>query len=63
MSSPLSPILGCILEFFEYVPLPYILLNQSNYFRYIDDVLLVYPDRIVSLPYRLTKIKHTIDFN
>lgn len=63
MSSPLSLILACILEFFECVPLQNILLKQSTYFRYTDDVLLVYPNRIVTLPCRLTKVKHTIDFN
>ena len=43
MGSALSGFLACIyLEFLESVPFKYILPNTAHYFRYINDILLIY---------------------
>ena len=44
MGSPLCGVLACIyLEFLEFGPFKYIIPNTAHYFRYIDDILLIYP--------------------
>ena len=44
MGSPLCRVLTCIyLEFLESGPFKYIIPNSAHYFRYIDDILLIYP--------------------
>ena len=44
MEYPLSWVLACIyLEFLESGPFKYIAPNTAWYFRYIDDILLIYP--------------------
>ena len=44
MGSPLSGVLACIyLEFLESGPFKHIIPNTAHYFRYIDDILLIYP--------------------
>ena len=44
MGSPLSGVLACIyLEFLKSGPFKYIIPNTAHYFRYIDDILLIYP--------------------
>ena len=44
MGSPLSWVLACIyLEFLESGPFKYIIPDTAHYFRYIDDILLIYP--------------------
>ena len=43
MGSLLSGVLACIyLEFLESGPFKYIIPNTAHYFRYIDDILLIY---------------------
>ena len=43
MASPLDGVLTCIyLEFLESGPFKYIIPNTARYFRYIDDILLIY---------------------
>ena len=43
MGSPLNGVLACIyLEFLESGPFKYIMPNTARYFRYIDDILLIY---------------------
>ena len=40
----ISRVLACnYLEFLESGPIKYIILNTAHYFRYIDDILLIYP--------------------
>ena len=44
MRSPLRGVLACIyLEFLESGPFKYINPDTAYYFRYIDDILLIYP--------------------
>ena len=44
MGSLLSIVLACIyLEFLEFSPFRYIIPNTARYFRYIDNILLIYP--------------------
>ena len=44
MGSPLSRVLACIyLEFLESGPFKYIISNTAHYFRYRDNILLIYP--------------------
>ena len=44
MWSPLSGARACIyLEFLESGPFKYIIPNTAHYFRYIDDILQIYP--------------------
>ena len=47
MGSPLSRVLACIsLEFLESGPFKYIIPNTARYFRYIDDILLIYQQNL-----------------
>ena len=44
MGSPLSGVLACIhLEYLEPGPFKYSIPNTAHYFRYIDDILHIYP--------------------
>ena len=44
MGSPLSGVLACIyLEFLESGPFEHIIPNTAHYFRYINDILFIYP--------------------
>ena len=59
MGSPLSGVLACIcLEFLESGPFKYMIPCNSNYFRYIDDILLIYPQELdlVKINDRMNKI-------
>ena len=45
MGSPLSGVLACIyLEFLKFGSFKYIIPNTARYFRYIDDISLIYPE-------------------
>ena len=47
MGSPLSGVLTCIYqEYLESGPFKYIIPSNSNYFRYIDDILLIDPQEL-----------------
>ena len=55
-------VLACIyLEFLESGPFKYIIPSNSNYFRYIDDIQLIYPQelRLVKITDGLKKIEPT----
>ena len=57
--------LACFfLEFLESGPLEFIIPNDSNYFFYIDDILLIYPqdNDLAKITDRLNNIEPTIDF-
>ena len=46
IGSPLSGVLTCIyIELLESGPFNYIILSNSNYSQYIDDILLIYPQK------------------
>ena len=46
MGSPLSGILACLfLEFLESEPFKYILPKDIHFFRYTDDILIIYPNK------------------
>ena len=65
MGSPLSGVLACLfLEFLETKPFKYILPNDIQYFRYIDDILIIYPNKynITSLIQKLNKVEPSIIF-
>ena len=65
MGSPLSGVLACLfLEFLEAGPFINILPKNSLYLRYIDDILLICPQRtdIEKLTTNLNKIEDTINF-
>ena len=65
MGSPLSGVLACIyLEFFESSPFKYIIPNTAHYFRYIDDILLIYPQDLDlhSITDRLNYVEPSIKF-
>ena len=65
MSSLLSVVLAWIyLEFLEPVPFKYIIPSNSNYFLYIDDILLIYPQELdlTKITDRLIKIEPMIKF-
>ena len=56
MGSPLCGVLACLfLEFLESGPFQYILPNNSNFFRYIDDMLFIYPKNC-NLSYIIDKL-------
>ena len=47
MSSPLCAVLACIyLDFLESGPFTYLILSNSNYFRFIDEILLIYTQEL-----------------
>ena len=65
MGSPLSGVLASIYqEFLESGPFKYIIPNTSQYFRYIDDVLLIYPQDLDwhSITAWLKNLKPSIKF-
>ena len=65
MGSPLSGVLACIyLEFLESGPFKYIIPNTSHYSRYIDDILLIYPQDLGlhSITDRLNNVEPSITF-
>ena len=62
---PLSGLLACIyIEFPETSPFKYIILINSNYLRFIDDILLIYSEEhnLIKITDRLNKIEPTIKF-
>ena len=65
MGSPLSGVLACIyLEFLESGPFKYIIPNTARYFRYIDDILLIYLQYLDlhSITDRLNNVEPSIKF-
>ena len=65
MGSPLSGVLACIyLEFLASGPFKFIIPNTARYFRYIDDILLIYPRDLDlhSITDRLNNVKPSIKF-
>ena len=65
MGSPLSGVLACIyLEFLESGPFKYIIPNTAHYFRYINDILLIYPQDLDlhSITDRLNNVEPSIKF-
>ena len=65
MGSPLSGVLACIyLKFFESGPFKYIPPNIAHYFRYIDNILLIYPQDLDlhSITDRLNNVKPSKKF-
>ena len=46
MGSPLIGDVACLVqEILEFKPFKYILSNDIHYFRYIDDILIIYPNK------------------
>ena len=65
MGSPLSEGLACIyLEFLESSPFKYTITNTARYFRYIDNILLIYPQDLDlhSINDRLNNVEPSIKF-
>ena len=65
MGSPLSGVLACIyLEFLESGPFKYIIPNTAHYFRYINNMLLTYPQDLDlhSITDRLNYVEPSIKF-
>ena len=65
MGSPLSAVLVCIyVEFLESGPFRYIWPNTAHYFRYIKDILLIYPQDfdLHSITDRLNNVESFIKF-
>ena len=65
MGSPLSGVLACIyLEFLESGPFKYIIPNTARYFRYIDDILLIYPQDLDlhSITDKLNNVEPSLKF-
>ena len=65
MGSPPSRVLGCIyLEFLESGPFKYIIPNTASYFRYIENILLIYPQNLDlhSITDRLNNVESSIKF-
>ena len=63
MGSPLSGVLACTyLEFLESDSFKYIIPNTARYFRYIDDILLIYPQDLDlhNITHRLNNIEPSI---
>ena len=63
MGSPLGGFLACIyLEFLKSGPFKYIIPNTACYFRYIDDILLIYPQDLDlhSITDRLNNVEPSI---
>lgn len=57
--------MACIfLEFVELGPFQNILLKQSTYFSYMDDVVLIYRDDtdLNAVVDKLIKVEYTIEF-
>ena len=65
MGSPVSGVLACIyLEFLESDSFKYIIPNTACYFRYIDGILLIYPQDLDlhSIIDRLNNVEPSIKF-
>ena len=65
MRSPLSGILACLyLEFLEFQPFKHILPNDIQYFRYIDNILNIYPKEhnIPQIVLKLNQVEPSINF-
>ena len=65
MGPLLSGVLACIFqEFLESGPFKYIIPNTAHYFRYIDDILLIYPQDLDlhSITDRLNNVEPSIKF-
>ena len=65
LGPPLSGVLACIyLEFLESGPFKYIWPNTARYFRYIDDILLIWPQdlELHSITDRLDNVEPSIKF-
>ena len=65
LGSPPSGVLACIYpEFLESVPFKYILPNTAHYFRYIDDILLIYPQglNLHSITDKLNNVEPSLKF-
>ena len=65
MGSPLSGVLACLfLELLEAGPFQRIIPSDSHYFRYIDDVLFIYPDNhnLADITHELNSVEPTIEF-
>ena len=65
MGSPLSPFLACFfLEFLESKPFKHIIPKDAEYFRYIDDILLIFNKNVdlQKLVDRLNKKEPSIKF-
>ena len=65
MGSPLSGVLACIyLEFLESGPFKHIIPNTAHYFRYIDDILFIYPQDLDlnSITDKLNNVEPSLKF-
>ena len=65
MGSPLCGVLACIyLEFLESSPFKCIIPNTAHYFRYIDDIQLIYPQSLDlhNITDRLNNVEPSIKF-
>ena len=65
MASPLSGVLACLyLELLGSQPLKHILSNDIQYFRYINDILIVYPKEhnIPSIVQKLNQVEPNNNF-
>ena len=65
MGSPLSGVLACIyLEFIESGPFKHIIPNTANYFRYIADILFIYPQDLGlhSITDKLNNVEPSLKF-
>ena len=65
MGSPLSGVLACIyLEFLESGPFRYIIPNTAHFFRFIDDILLIYPQDpdLHSITDKLNNVEPSLKF-
>ena len=65
MASPLSCVLACLfLEFLEAKPFKHFLPNGIQYFRYIDNILVIYPPKhyITSIIQKLNEVELSIIF-
>ena len=65
MGSPLSRVLVCIyLESLEFSPFKYIIPNTAHYFRYVDNILLIYPQDLDfhSITDKLNNVEPSIKF-
>ena len=65
MGSPLSGVLACLfIELLESKPFKYILPNDIHYYKYIDGILIIYPDKhnIHPITQKLNQVEPTINF-
>ena len=65
MGSSLSGVLACIyLEFLQSGPFKHIIPNTAHYFRYIDDILFIYPQdlELNSITDKLNNVEPSLKF-